>query len=87
MAARSIEEIATEIFGLYDTDKNKAIDKKELLRMIQDTYEKMGIKRDIDEAEVKATLSVIDSNNDGTISLEEYIRLMKKSYENVPQQH
>lgn len=78
--ADNLEEIAKQIFDVYDHDKSGYIEIQELSVMLVDTYKKMGIEKSISNEEVAATLSFIDLNADGKISLQEYIELMKKSF-------
>lgn len=78
--ADNLEEIAKQIFEVYDHDKSGYIEIQELSVMLADTYKKMGIERSIPKEEVTATLNFIDLNSDGKISLQEYVELMKKSF-------
>ena len=63
------------VFALYDKDKNNSIDRKEMVRVISAMYDLLG-KSKIDyppERCVDDVFSLIDVNNDRTLTKDEFI--------------
>ena len=63
------------VFALYDKDKNNSIDRKEMIRVISAMYDLLGkSKQDYPpERCVEDVFSLIDVNNDRTLTKDEFI--------------
>ncbi len=63
------------VFALYDKDKNNSIDRKEMVRVISAMYDLLGkSKKDYPpERCVEDVFSLIDLNNDRTLTKDEFI--------------
>ena len=63
------------VFSLYDKDKNNSIDRKEMVRVISAMYDLLGkSKKDYPpERCVEDVFSLIDVNNDRSLTKDEFI--------------
>ena len=64
-------------FKEADLDNSGVIEKNELIHIIHKLHLKLGINEPPDEAEVQKFLEQYDTNSDGVISKEEYVKLVK----------
>lgn len=67
---------AKRIFDKYDTDKSGYLEEAEVIKVLEETYAKIGIKREINPSEVKSYIRTLDKNSDGRVSNEEFTALM-----------
>ena len=65
-------EQVRRIFNKFDKDRNGFIDADELRDLLEETYSGLGIKKNITNEDVKHYLKIVDTNNDGRISIQEY---------------
>ncbi|EGR33387.1 hypothetical protein IMG5_054770 [Ichthyophthirius multifiliis] len=73
-------DVARRLFQKYDTDGSGFLSENEVVGLIKDTYAEMGMKNYTPSTDdVKIWLQMSDSNQDGTVSLEEYEDLVIKS--------
>ena len=63
------------VFALYDKDKNNSIDRKEMIRVISAMYDLLGKSKQEYPPErcVEDVFSLIDVNNDRTLTKDEFI--------------
>ena len=63
------------VFALYDKDKNNSIDRKEMVRVIAAMYDLLGKSKNDYPPErcVEDVFSLIDVNNDRTLTKDEFI--------------
>ena len=76
----SPQEIATRIFEQFDKDKSGSIDASEVKAMLQETYK--GLNYNVTDQDVTETLTFLDANNDGKVSLQEYVDMVQKAWAN-----
>jgi Ca2+-binding EF-hand superfamily protein len=62
------EAAALKLFELYDVDKNKKLDKNELGKLVQ------NMSSPLSPAQLEAAVRVMDSNQDGTVSQQEFMQ-------------
>ena len=67
---------ATKIFEKYDQDKSGYLEEHEIPFVLQETYKKIGVKKEVRPQDVKTYIATLDSNGDGKISLEEFIKCL-----------
>jgi len=67
---------ATKIFGKFDTDKSGFLEENEIPFVLQETYNNLGIKKEIDPKQVQSYIRALDQNKDGKISLDEFIKVL-----------
>jgi len=76
----SDEKSLRKIFAEFDTDKSGRIDLKEMKNMVKAYYEVLGLQ--VDDKTIKDTcydmMKNLDSDCDGTISLQEWLALKQK---------
>ncbi|CAF0854468.1 unnamed protein product [Didymodactylos carnosus] len=71
------------VFALYDKDKSNSIDRKEMIRVISAMYDLLGKSKSEYPPEkcVEDVFSLIDVNNDKTLTKEEFIDgIMRNPY-------
>ena len=73
--ARQIGD-ARKIFERFDTDKSGFLEEDEIPKVLQETYEKIGMKKTIDARQVKSYISALDHNKDGKVSMDEFIKVL-----------
>ena len=73
-----IEE-ATQTFQKYDTDNSGTIDGVELFNMITETFRQQGIQETPTLEQLQTYMQNVDQNQDGQISLDEYLEVTKMS--------
>jgi Ca2+-binding EF-hand superfamily protein len=63
------------VFALYDKDKNNSIDRTEMIRVISAMYDLLGKSKNDYPPErcVEDVFSLIDVNNDRTLTKDEFI--------------
>ena len=66
---------AEELFGEADEDGNQTIDSGELKNMFIKMAEESGVEAEIPDSLVEAQLAKLDQNEDGVLSLEEFLPL------------
>ena len=63
---------ARSIFEKYDVNRDGVLDAEEIRRIMQDTYELLGMKFNPTAADVQKYIEMMDKNSDGNISINEY---------------
>ncbi len=73
-----IRQAVIKLFKKYDKNGNKYIDGPELELVYNDLAQELKVKKSWTDEEVKKTLSSLDLNQDGRITLDEMFILMRK---------
>lgn len=71
----------TEIFGYYDADKDKLIDKTEFANVLYYYYYDLQRIKDINVDNLDEAFGYIDTDSDGKIDFEEMCTLYVQIYE------
>jgi Ca2+-binding EF-hand superfamily protein len=73
-----IRQAVINLFKKYDKDNSGYIDQAEIGPMCNDLGNELLSKKQFTKEQINATLSTIDKNQDGRLSLDEVFALMRK---------
>lgn len=74
---------AKRIFDKYDTDKSGFLEEAEVVKVLEETYAKIGVNRHINASEVKSYIHSLDKNGDNKVSNEEFTALMIQNLKKI----
>jgi len=77
----ALRKLSDEVFTKYDKDSNGYLDRSELLAMLEEIGQKVGEVPK--EHEVNAIYEDLDVNQDGKISREEFVAMVRGVLENI----
>lgn len=75
---RTMRDIIRDSFKKFDTDNSGFIEDSEVLALLRDLYNTLGMKRQITEDDAQYYIKKLDANGDGKISCEEFEGLFLK---------
>ncbi|EGR31710.1 hypothetical protein IMG5_103540 [Ichthyophthirius multifiliis] len=77
-------DVARRLFKRYDSDGSGYLNDNEISGLIKDTFAEMGMNNYTPNTEdVRIWLQMADTNNDGTVSLDEYEELVIRGLKNA----
>jgi Ca2+-binding EF-hand superfamily protein len=76
---KSITKLAVKTFNKYDTDKSGFLERSEVKELLEADFKEYGIE--VSESAIDVLIGLTDKNNDGKISKEEYIAMIKQGLE------
>ena len=66
------------VFDQFDTDHSMALDRNEVVNLINAALNQMGAGRKASNEEVNALINAVDKNNDGKIAKPELFEIFKR---------
>lgn len=73
-----IRQAVLALFKKYDKDNSNYIENAEIPAMCNDLARELTSKKQFSQEQINQTLSTIDKNQDGRLSLDEVYALMRK---------
>eukprot|EP01015_Nassula_variabilis_P006046 TRINITY_DN1459_c0_g1_i14.p3 TRINITY_DN1459_c0_g1~~TRINITY_DN1459_c0_g1_i14.p3 ORF type:complete len:125 (-),score=43.53 TRINITY_DN1459_c0_g1_i14:126-500(-) len=78
---QKILEKATEIFGAYDLNRNDVIEEDELRNLVSDLSVVLRLPEP-DAKDIQEVLKIFDTNQDGVLNQQEFIKFVRKVFYN-----